>query len=340
MSADDDALPVELDQAADPDRVTVAVGGKQLTAYLFGGDPRVLQKPALYPLRGPTGIDVTRGYPLDPRLGERTDHPHHIGSWLAYGAHPGINGVNFWNVSDEIRPPEATEKGRIVHQEIEHMTGGEERGELVVSATWERGDGEVLLDERTQFQFAGTPDRRIIDRETTLSPTSEPVTFPDDKEGMFAVRVARELELPGAERTRPPPEVVGPSGQPSDPTPELHVNPTGEYLSATGETGTDVWGTRAPWMRLSGEREGTELSLTIMDHPSNPGHPTHWHARGYGLLAANPLGQSIFSDGETELNFRLEPGESATFRFRVAIDAGVPAADALDRRHAAFADTS
>jgi len=64
------------------------------------------------------------------------------------------------------------------------------------------------------------------------------------------------------------------------------------------------------------------ISIAIIDHPKNPNYPTFWHARGYGLFAANPLGQKIFSKDKETLGFRLEKGKSATFRYRIVIAAG------------------
>jgi len=61
------------------------------------------------------------------------------------------------------------------------------------------------------------------------------------------------------------------------------------------------------------------VTLAILDHPQNPGAPTYWHARGYGLFAANPLGQKAFSNGKEELNLKLAAGASATFRYRVVV---------------------
>ena len=57
----------------------------------------------------------------------------------------------------------------------------------------------------------------------------------------------------------------------------------------------------------------------MLDHPKNVGFPTYWHARGYGLFAANNLGQKVLSDGKEELNFRLEAGKSVTFRHQILI---------------------
>ena len=64
------------------------------------------------------------------------------------------------------------------------------------------------------------------------------------------------------------------------------------------------------------------ISIVVCDHPKNPGYPTYWHARGYGLFAANPLGWSDFTKGRETFNFTLKPGESATFRYRVIISSG------------------
>ena len=97
---------------------------------------------------------------------------------------------------------------------------------------------------------------------------------------------------------------------------------TGDYLSSENITGEEVWGTRAKWMKLFGEIEGESVAIFIYDHPDNVGYPTYWHARGYGLFAANTLGQKAMSKGENELNFKLEPGQSTTFKYRVAIFSG------------------
>ena len=64
------------------------------------------------------------------------------------------------------------------------------------------------------------------------------------------------------------------------------------------------------------------VSITIIDHPKNPNYPTFWHARGYGLFAANPLGEKMFTNGKSVKNLQLKKGESVTFRYRVLIDDG------------------
>ena len=98
----------------------------------------------------------------------------------------------------------------------------------------------------------------------------------------------------------------------------------------------DVWGKRAPWVALRGEINSEKVTLALFDHPENVGYPTYWHARGYGLFAANPLGQKIFSEGAEELNFSLKAGESVTFRHRLLIRSGDVSADACEADYQEF----
>ncbi|HEY7508801.1 MAG TPA: DUF6807 family protein, partial [Vicinamibacteria bacterium] len=82
---------------------------------------------------------------------------------------------------------------------------------------------------------------------------------------------------------------------------------------------------------------GEPVTLGILDHPGNPGFPTYWHARGYGLFAANPLGQAALSDGKERLDFALEPRASATFRHRILIASGTLAPEQVEARYKEFA---
>jgi hypothetical protein len=136
-------------------RVDVAIGGKPFTSYLW---PEQVKKPVLDPIRSAHGTIVTRGWPLNPRPGERVDHPHHVGLWFNY---ENVNGLDFWNNSDAIKPADRSKMGTIVHRAIVSAQGGAERGELTTESDWVTPAGKVLLRERTQFVFAG--DRHDAD---------------------------------------------------------------------------------------------------------------------------------------------------------------------------------
>ena len=303
-------------------RVAVEVEGKPFTTYRFGEG---FAKPVLYPLKGPTGTPVPRGFPIDPQRGERTDHPHHVGHWFNYGH---VNGLDFWNNAGQDPTTEST--GQIRHQSIQRAESGDP-GVLEVTADWVNVDGDRQLHEKTCFQFHAPDGRHIVDRTTRLEATDGAVTLSDDKEGMCAIRVAKWLEHPTDDDI----EVVGPNG-PIEISGETQR--TGTYLSSEGVRGVDVWGTRARWMSLAGVVDDEPVSVTMFDHPTNVGYPTFWHARPYGLFAANPFGQAVFTDGETELGYELGADDAIEFRYRIAIDSTHPDPQELDERHDAFVE--
>ncbi|RZM25344.1 MAG: hypothetical protein EOO88_19665, partial [Pedobacter sp.] len=87
------------------------------------------------------------------------------------------------------------------------------------------------------------------------------------------------------------------------------------------------------WCLLYANKAGKPISVAMIDHPKNPGFPTYWHARDYGLFAANPLGQEVFSNGKEKLNMVLKPGQSVTFKYRIVVDSDeVPTAAVLDQQ--------
>lgn len=309
-------------------RVDVTVDGRPFTSYIW---PDTIMKPVLYPLRTAAGTIVTRGYPMDARAGERVDHPHHVGLWFNYG---DVNGIDFWNNSDAIKPSEKSKYGTIRHVRIKRATSGKNKGELEVETDWVMPDGKKILREETTFIFRAGPRERAIDRITRLTALGERVVFKDNKEGVLGMRVARGLEQPSDKA-----EVFTDASGKATAVPKLdNTNVTGRYHSSEGKTGDDVWGTRGKWTMLKGRLGQEDVAIAILDHPKNPGYPTYWHARGYGLFAANPLGQEVFSNGKEKLNFTLEPSGSATFRYRILILSGEVTADDLESRYRRFVD--
>jgi hypothetical protein len=294
-------------------RVDVLIDGQPFTAYVW---PERLAKPVLFPLRTAKGTVVTRGFPLEPRAGERIDHPHHAGLWFNYG---NVNGFDFWNNSEAIKPEDAPKMGNIRQRAITLVKSSSDQGELEVDADWITGKQQLILKEHTRFVFRGGPGFRSIDRVTTLQALGEKVVFNDDKEGVLGMRVTRALEAPSDK-----PEVfTDASGRPTAVAKLDNSGVNGVYLSSEGKKGDSVWGTRGHWCNLSGKVGNEPVTITIFDHPGNPGFPTYWHARGYGLFAANPLGQKIFSNGKQELNFSVQPNQSVTFRYRVLISSEI-----------------
>lgn len=311
-------------------RVSITVDGKPFTAYIYPG-PTVLKKAVLYPILSPGGNPITRGWPLDPRPGERVDHPHHVGMWFNYG---DVNGHDFWNNSTEVGPEHKGPFGTIVHTGVKSMKSGKDQAELVVTANWLDKDGQVMLQETTTYEFRAGADSRTIDRITTLKAVGKDVVFKDNKEGLIALRLARQLEHPSNK-----PEVFTDAKGVATKVPSMdNAGVTGKYKSSEGVEGDAVWGTRARWVNLTGTIGGEAVSVMLMDHPQNVGYPTYWHARGYGLYAANPLGPSVFSNGKAAaMNYTLPADKSVTFRYRLMITSGTPAVATLNEQAGQFA---
>lgn len=324
-----DAPMVKVVNNTEKQQVDVFVGEDLFTSYLYTDSYPDLLKTVLYPINTAGGHTVTRGYPLNPRPGERVDHPHQIGHWLTYG---DVNGLDFWGSSSAIKGEALERMGTIKHRNIKEMEDGKGEGVLEVEEDWLRPDKSVILTEDTRFVFKAATNMRIIDRTTTLTATNEDVLFNDTKEGMIAIRVTRALEHPSDQ-----PIVLSDAHGKSTEVPVMNnEGVTGHYLSSTGVEGMDVWGKRAEWVALSGIVEGEKVTLIMFDYPKNLGYPTYWHARGYGLFAANPLGQKVFSKGKEEMNFKLDKGKSLTFRYQILVLSGDTSRDEIEKLYQRF----
>jgi hypothetical protein len=312
-------------------KVEVTVDGKAFTTYMW---PDTLEKPVLYPITTASGIVVTRGFP--PLANERQDHPHHVGLWFNYG---DVDGFDFWNNSDAIKPEQKVKMGSVKHREVVKAESKGDHAVLEVKADWVSGDGKTRLNEATTFTFRAAPDGvRMIDRVTTLAAAkgTGTVKLPDNKEGALGLRVIRALEDP-AEKGGEFKDAAGRVTRMKD----MDMSGvTGQYLSSEGKVGKEVWGTRGAWTKLSGTVGGKPVTIAILDAPGNPGYPTYWHARGYGLYAANPLGQAALSNNKETLDFAIAEGRPATFRYRILFIDGNPSAADLQKYAAAWASAS
>jgi hypothetical protein len=316
-SCRDDATVINMRIDLERSRVEISMNEELFTVYRF--DP-TLEKPFLFPVNAPGEIAVTRGWPLETRPGERADHPHHTGFWLNYG---DVNGFDFWNNSMNISRERKGQYGRIVHREILKTVVKGDTGILEVRMDWIAPDTDrpvTLLEEHTTYRFHGTGNARIIDRITLLKAVADTVVLGDNKEGLAAIRVAREFEHPEMR----PVVLTDASGQPSDSAVIDNSGVTGHYLNSRGIEGGAVWGERAEWVKLTGCREGDTISIVLFDHPGNPNHPSVWHARGYGLFSVNNLGQKSYRDDLPALSHRLTRGETLILKHRLAILAGDP----------------
>jgi hypothetical protein len=282
--------PVELKRSED--HIEILVGGRAFTAYYFGAD---VAKPYLFPLRSAQGTVVTRSFPMTSSVpGEDRDEPHQRAMYFAHG---DINGFDFWG---EAAFPKWSRHalssfGRTVFRKLDEMAAGSDSGTMRAEFDLVTQEGKAIAAETQSYVVRGDKQSRTIDCEFIIQASHGPVKMGDTKEGTFAIRVVKALDSP----------------------PGHMVNSN----DATGEKG--IWGQRANWVDYSGSVGGEEVGIAVFDHPENFRHPTYWHARGYGLLAANPFGIKEFTrDRRQDGSYTIPANGSLTLRYRVFVHQG------------------
>lgn len=242
-------------------------------------------KPYFYPLLGPRGQRITRAYPMEDVQGESRDHRHHRSLWFAHG---DINGIDFWS--------ESPKGGRIVHRNFKKLSGGPIYGLISEGCDWISSDGQRICKESREVRIYRTDLGIIMDFRITLHATDGPIRIGDTKEGSFAIRVADSMTVTGGK---------------------------GHIENSRGQKDRNAWGKRAEWCDYWGPVGDTVVGIAIMDHPSNYNHPTFWHARDYGLFAANPFGARDFTgDKNADGSVLIEKGGELTLKYRVFIHDG------------------
>ena len=276
----------------DGDHMDGLIGGHPFTSYYFGA---ATARPYLFPLRSALGTIVTRGFPMVTDIpGEDHDEPHQRAMYFGHG---DINGYDFWGEAafPHWSRHSASTFGRTVFRKLDEMRGAPESGTLRAEFDLMTPKGDTIATEIQSYIFKGDAQSRIIDCEFTILADHGPVKIGDTKEGTFAIRVVKALDSP----------------------PGRMVNSEG----AVGEKA--IWGKKADWVDFSGNVAGEDVGIAMFDHPKNLRYPAYWHARGYGLLAANPFGLREFThDRHQDGSYTIAAGGSLTLRYRVLIHQG------------------
>lgn len=300
------AQKVQFKQVDKDKKVEVFIDNKFFTAFIY---PDNMEKQSLYPIIAASGKIITRGYPLQPRPFERTDHPHHVGMWFNFG---DVNGLDFWNNSFAIAAAEKPKYGKIAFDKIVSLNS--KLGKLTVSANWIDINKNVFLNEQTTYVFSGKGNTRSIERITQLTAKNQ-IIFTENKEGLLGMRLDRAFEEPATK-----PEVFLDAKGVETLVPVLNnegVN--GIYRNAEGFKGGDVWGKRSKWVALRAVKEGEIITIVILDHPSNLNYPAWSHARGYGLFASNNIGGRAFDKNSALIKKVLATGEQMVFKHKIII---------------------
>jgi Family of unknown function (DUF6807) len=293
------------------DRVRIEIDGKLFTEYCMTGAPHVYY----WPVIGPGGVKMTRSYPMADPPGEEHDHLHHRSFWFAHGL---VNGVDFWTEASSSKGKPKNPFGRIEHDKVLEAKGGADAGIFKSSQKWIAPDNSIPVTSTQTLKVYSQPDNeRLFDLEVTMTAGDKDAVFGDTKEGTFAIRIAESMRLKRP-KSMPPGE--------------------GKILNSEGDADGAAWGKRAKWVDMSGPVDGKILGIAFMDHPKNPRHPARWHARDYGLFAANPFCEKDMDKNQPSGagDFTLKAGQSITFRYRLLIHEGDAAAAKITERYQSF----
>ena len=151
--------------------------------------------------------------------------------------------------------------------------------------------------------FRVLPDARVIDWDETLHAEDQPIRLGDTKEGTMGLRVHPNLRMENDARRGV-------------------TTANGTAINSEGVRGGEVWGKRAKWVDYSGQIDDQTVGIAFFDHPENLRHPTYWHARTYGLFAANPFGLSSFVGSGSDGSYTIPAGEVLRLRYRFVFHEG------------------
>lgn len=283
-------------------RIDIPLEKKPFTTFHYEME---WDKPFLYPLRTASGTVITRKYPFEKNVaGERQDHPWHRGIWFGHG---DINGIDFWRELGE---------GKTGRTEIKFPPKVElaDRSALVSADFRLIGpDGTAIVGSvRQEFQITRLDGNNVIDAHFTVSADQgTALKMGDTEEGTFGIRLADEFrEDRGA-----------------------------VLMNSDGLVGANkIWGKPAKWVDYSSTVGGEKCGVAVLDHPSNPKHPTFWHARNYALNAANPFGEhDFFKDPKRDGGMTIPAGGKMEFRYRVVIHPGDAKSAGIENLYDEFA---
>lgn len=266
-------------------QVTVVVGDVPVATYYY--EDKLITRPYFAHLRTLNGLPVTRHHP--PVEGQDVmDHPtFHPGIWMAFG---DVSGSDNWRL-----------KARVRHAGfVDEPTDGTHKNSFAVRNDYlsQEDSNENICQELARYTVLVRPTGWLLVWDSTFTAKHD-FYFGDQEEMGLGIRIATPLRVDIGSKGNVPPG-------------------TGTILDSQGrKNGKEIGGNSADWCDYSGTLDGKHVGITIFCHPGNF-RPSWFHARDYGLLAANPFGRHAFHKGD-ESKVVVKSGESQRLRFGVFI---------------------
>jgi len=285
------------------DALLIRVDDRPLATYVYR-DPEIL-RPYFKDVYVPGGVQVTRHHP--PREGaDPLDHETmHPGLWLAFG---DLGGADFWR-----------NKATVAHGgfvQAPHAEG--DTGTFTVRNRY-MAEGSVICEEICTYTFQVRPAGYLILWDSTFQSKLSGLCFGDQEEMGLGVRVTTPIMV----------------------KPYENRHRSGRILDDRGRRNErEIWGEQAAWCDYSGRADGTPNATNRVWEPEgafagimNMPDPRNavacrWHVRDYGLMVANPFGQSVFKKGPAKKT-EMVSGQPFHLRFGILLH-GAPTEDSFD----------
>ena len=286
-------------EAAKDDRILdIRIGQSTVLRYNHAiVDPPAGQSPLfkrsgfIHPLNSPGGTTLTEIHPAD--------HIHHLGAWNAW-VMTEFEGqkVDFWNIKDGT--------GTVRFSKFDAVTSGPVFGGFKAALEHVNlnapGGEKVALNELLDVRVwnVGGPKKGgwIIDWTSTQTCASaSPLIMPKYRYGGFGFRATAAWK-----------------------------GSASELLTSEGKTRTNSHGTRSRWCLIQGTTEAAPAGIVFMSHPQNHEHPepmrTWPEANNHQFFNYCPIQQN---------DWKLEPGKTYTFRYRMYAYDGKASKDEAER---------
>jgi len=229
---------------------------------------------------------------------EAGDHPHHQSFWFDHG---DVNGISFWDLGENA--------GQIKTKRVNKISSDGSKATIAFENEWNAKDGKTVCTDDQIMTFQSMGDATAVDYTITIHASDGDIVFGDTKEGSMGIRT----------------------------NPSLRIDKGATAINSEGVSGKSIWGKRAKWVDYSADIDGHKVGVAMMDHPSNLRYPTWWHARDYGLVAANPFGIHDFEKKPAGTgDFKLKNSDSITFKYRILFHTGDSKTADIEKQYKKF----
>ncbi|MEU1706737.1 PmoA family protein [Streptomyces sp. NPDC005706] len=281
------------------DRITVSepATGVELFAYVYRPEAAwEAPKPYLHPVRTLAGAVVTDYRPNDHRWHKGLSlTASHLSGANLWGGNTYVHGQGYLELPERV--------GSMRHAGFDGVRAADGRAVIAERLTWHPYDGEVWAAEERRIEvhdvdpragtWALTWTSAVTNRRAEPLRLGSPTTAGRELAGYTGLFWRGPRSFRGG-------RILGPEGE-----------------------GTELMGTKAPWLAFSGEHDGRDGHATLVfahapenDHVgARGGHPAHWFVRAEPFAAVAPS-WAFFDELE------LAPGATLRRRYRVVVADG------------------